>query len=126
MCPSRSHQSLCVRAEKSLQERVCKAFQSKSLRSSHRGEGGAFYPEPQAGYGSGRGGEIGHIAHMHPPTHTHSHQALSFFFLCLCLRHLVLFLHHVLKQLHGSHHGFILQGGKMSNQGTMMQFSHVL
>lgn len=75
--------TLCSCGETSAGERECvKHFQSKSLRSSHRGRGGgAFYPEPQAGYGSGRGGEIGRIAHMHPPTltDTHSHQALSFF-----------------------------------------------
>lgn len=72
--------TLCSCGETSAGERECvKHFQSKSLRSSHRGRGGgAFYPEPQAGYGSGRGGEIGRIAHMHPPTHALTPSPLIF------------------------------------------------
>lgn len=81
MCPSRSHQSLCVRAEKSLQERVCKAFQSKSLRSSHRGEGGGHSTQNHKLDTDREEEERSDILHIciHPHTRTHTKPSLFFF-----------------------------------------------
>lgn len=124
--------TLCSCGETSAGERECvKHFQSKSLRSSHRvsGRGGRSTQnhELDTDREEEERSDVLHIC-IHPHPHTRTHTKPSHFFPpCLCLRHLLLVLHHVLKQLHGPHHGFILQREKRSNQGTMMQLtSHVL
>lgn len=77
------------------------------------------WPQLDKTGGGGGGGETGCTAHMHP--HTRTHIQPSHFSMWLSPPS-PLVLHHVFKQLHGSHHSFILLRNKTNGVWNYFEY----